>query len=53
MRFLWLLLLALSTVSLAGCEIVGDIFEVGVWVGGIIVVLVVAIIGFVVAKLRG
>jgi hypothetical protein len=39
------MLLFISTLTLAGCEIVGNIFEAGVWVG---VILVVVIIGFVV-----
>ena len=37
--------LAISIVSLAGCEIAGDIFKAGVWVGAI---LVIGIIGLVV-----
>jgi hypothetical protein len=40
-----LMLLFISTLTLAGCEIVGNIFEAGVWVG---VILVVVIIGFIV-----
>jgi len=38
-------LLFISSLTLAGCEIVGNIFEAGVWVG---VILVVVVIGFVV-----
>jgi len=38
-------LLLISTTMLAGCELVGDIFEAGVWMG---VILVVVIIGLVV-----
>ena len=34
--------LVISIVSLAGCEIAGDIFKAGVWVGAI---LVIGIIG--------
>ena len=37
--------LAISIVSLAGCEIAGDIFKAGVWVGAI---LVIGIIGLVI-----
>jgi hypothetical protein len=40
-----IMLLFISTLTLAGCEIVGNIFEAGVWVG---VILVVVIIGFIV-----
>ena len=39
------MLLFISTLTLSGCEIVGNIFEAGVWVG---VILVVVIIGFIV-----
>lgn len=53
MRSLWLVLLMLSTLTLAGCEAVGDIFQAGMWVGAIMVVFVIAIIGFIAAKLRG
>jgi len=35
----------ISIVSLAGCEIAGDIFKAGVWVGAI---LVIGIIGLVI-----
>jgi hypothetical protein len=37
--------LDISIVSLAGCEIAGDIFKAGVWVGAI---LVIGIIGLVI-----
>ena len=53
MRTLWLLLLILSTISLAGCELAGNIFQAGAWVGAIFVILVIAIVGFLAAKLRG
>ena len=47
MKHFWLLFvfLLLSTVSLAGCEVIGDIFKAGVWTG---VLLVVLVIGFIV-----
>jgi hypothetical protein len=51
-RFLIVLLL-LSVLTLPGCELAGDIFEAGVWTGLIAVVLVVTIIGFLIAKVRG
>ena len=37
------MLLVISTIMLAGCELVGDIFEAGVWVGVILVILVVGL----------
>lgn len=53
MRWLLLTLLLLSTVTLGGCELIGNIFQAGVWVGVILVVLILAGIGFVAARLRG
>lgn len=53
MRFLWLILLVLATIPLAACELVGDIFQAGMWVGAIFIVLIIAIVGFLAAKLRG
>jgi hypothetical protein len=52
MRIWVLVLLVLATIPLAGCELVGDIFQAGVWVGVIAVVLVIAIVGFIAAKIR-
>ena len=37
-------LLVISTVMLAGCELVGDIFEAGVWVGVVLVILIVGLV---------
>jgi hypothetical protein len=40
-----------ATLALAGCELIGNIFEAGVWTGVIIVVAVVVGIGFLVTRL--
>jgi hypothetical protein len=53
MQWLFVVLLILSTLTLGGCEIAGDIFKAGVWVGVLAVVLLIAGIGFLVAKMRG
>jgi len=45
-------LLIVATLSLTGCEVIGTIFEAGVWVGVIAVVLVLAVIGFIVSRFR-
>lgn len=50
-RVLWLALLVLSTITLAGCQAIGDIFKAGVWVGVLGVVIVLGVIGFIVAKI--
>jgi hypothetical protein len=49
-RILFIVLLA---VSAAGCELIGGIFKAGVWVGAIGVILVVVLLIFVVAKVKG
>jgi len=51
-KYSFLPLLALL-VSLSSCEIIGDIFKAGVWSGVILVVVVVGLIIFVLAKLLG
>jgi uncharacterized membrane protein YkvI len=53
MRFLWATLLMLATIPLAGCELVGDIFQAGMWVGAIFIVLIIAAVAFIAAKIRG
>jgi hypothetical protein len=39
--------------ALSGCEVIGDIFQAGVWVGVILVVGVLALVGYIVAKMMG
>ena len=46
MRIWLLLLILLSTLTLAGCELVGDIFQAGMTVGIILVVLVIVGLAF-------
>jgi hypothetical protein len=48
-----LLALFLATVSMTGCEAIATIFEAGVWVGVIIVVIVLALIFGLVRMLGG
>ena len=48
----WFALLILSTMILAGCEIIGDIFQAGVWVGVILVVLVIGLIVWLFSRAR-
>ena len=52
MGWLRLLVVVLATLSLTACEAIGDIFQAGMAVGVIMVVAVIALIGFVVAKIR-
>jgi uncharacterized membrane protein YkvI len=53
MRALILILMLLTTLMMAGCDLVGDIFQAGVWVGIVLVLLLVAGIAFLARKLRG
>jgi predicted small secreted protein len=50
-RFPILLLLALAT-TLASCEALGDIFKAGMWMGVIVVVLVIALVLWLLRKIR-
>ena len=53
MRALLLLLLVLLfTLTMGGCEVIGDIFQAGIRVGVIMVVLVLGGVGFLIAKMR-
>ena len=52
-RALLIVLVLLSTLMLGGCELIGNIFQAGVWVGVILVLLILGGIAFVAAKLRG
>lgn len=52
MRFFQFLMVIVATLTLTGCEVIGAIFEAGVWVGIIAVVLVLAIIGYVASRFR-
>ena len=52
MRSLWLVLLLLATLTLSGCEAIVDIFQAGFVVGVIAVVAILALVGFLVAKMR-
>ena len=51
MRTLLLILVLLSTLTMGGCQLIGDIFQAGIAVGVIMVVLIVALIAFVGRKL--
>lgn len=52
MPSLLLPLLAFLTALLAGCEAIGTIFEAGVWVGVIGIIILIAIVGLVISVLR-
>lgn len=41
-----------ATMLLTGCEAIGDIFKAGMWVGVIVVVLIVALVLWLIGKVR-
>lgn len=54
MKFYNLLLVILISLltTFTGCEIVGGIFEAGFWVGIIVVVLIIAVVVWLVNRMR-
>jgi hypothetical protein len=44
--------LIIFSITITGCEFLGDIFRAGIWVGIIIVVIIIAIIFWLVKKFR-
>jgi uncharacterized membrane protein YcjF (UPF0283 family) len=47
-----LLLLLLFSVTLSGCQVIGDIFRAGMWVGLLVAFIVVLIIFAIVKAMR-
>ena len=52
MRGMQFILAVAAMLALGGCELIGDIFKAGMWVGVIIVVAIIAGILFVVSRIR-
>jgi hypothetical protein len=52
MRFVWLAVLLALTMTLAGCEALQGIFRAGFVTGVIVVVLILAGVGFLAMKMR-
>jgi len=50
-KFRWLLSMLSLSLIFSSCEVIGGIFKAGVWSGVLIVVLVVALIIFIIAKM--
>lgn len=45
-------LLAFIVMTTSGCELIGDIFRAGVWVGVLIVLAIVGVAVFIVGKMK-
>jgi hypothetical protein len=52
MRALQFLLTLAVVLTLAGCEVIATIFEAGVWVGVIAVLVVIGLIVFIISTFR-
>lgn len=52
MRAIQLAIALTAMLALGGCEVIATIFEAGMWVGIIIVVAVLALVGLVVSRFR-
>lgn len=46
-----ILVFFLILTTFSGCSLIGDIFEAGIWVGVIVVVLVIALVFYIIKKL--
>lgn len=53
MRKFSILAFMMAIMSLSSCQVIGDIFKAGVYVGIIVVILVVAIIIWIIRKISG
>lgn len=53
MRVLQLLIAIAALLGLAGCDVIVDIFQAGMFVGVIAVVAVIALIVWIVSKFKG
>ena len=50
---LYVLLFAMISMSLTSCELAGDIFKAGFWVGILVVAAVIGLVVFLISKLSG
>ncbi|WP_194975068.1 hypothetical protein [Aquiflexum lacus] len=50
-QILKILALFLFMITFTGCSVIGDIFEAGLWVGVIIVVLIIVFVFWIIKKL--
>lgn len=53
MRTVWMIVLVvLLSITAASCELIGDIFQAGFWVGTIVVLVVLIGLGFLISRFR-
>ena len=53
MRTLWLALLALTVMPLAGCDGVSAMFSAALWIPGLFLVLLIWLVAFLAFRVRG
>lgn len=51
-HLIFLILILFSLIAVQGCNLIGDIFQIGLWAGIIVVVLVVLLIVFIISKIK-
>ena len=52
-RYYFSILLVLITLTLSSCEVIGDIFQAGMWTAFIGIILIVFFVLWIVRKIRG
>ena len=52
-RYWMIVLLVLASFTVAGCAAITGIFKAGVWTGVVMIVILIGIIGFIAARVRG
>ncbi|MGE5835197.1 MAG: hypothetical protein ACM4AI_12000 [Acidobacteriota bacterium] len=52
MRIWLLFLLLVATLTASSCEVIGDIFKAGFWVGTIVVVILIVGVGFLISLFK-
>ena len=51
-QFITLSFLSMVLVMMSGCQVIGDIFKAGVWVGIIVVVVIIALVLWLIGKTK-
>ena len=52
-RYWMLVVLVVAAVTVSGCAAIAGIFKAGVWTGVVMIVILIGIIGFIAARIRG
>jgi hypothetical protein len=53
MRTLWIILLALTAVPLAGCESIGAIWSAALFIPGLFLVIIIWLVAYFTIRVRG